>query len=261
MKGLIGQAFKELDFYILMGAELEFYVHSLPFIPPFQFKSMEIKKEMGKMQFEAIFPPTFDLSALALEIVKFRFLSKEDASFEAYHASGEPFSALQFNFSVWRKNNGDFSPENNLLQSEQIRNSVLFFLLQDIPYQLKFFIRNDNCKKRLTDLESIKKFRNSPFTISCGGQNNRTAALRLIYEESNKYILGGKSIYGYRIEHRVPSGNCRVFSSISSIVTSIIKGMTSKMPLPLVPILYSNAFEEEIISSVNLQRIIPINIE
>lgn len=246
---------EKLGMNILMGAELEFYVTDPQFSLPRELSHIEIKKELGNMQFEAVFPPTFNLGRLALEISRFRFFLRRHASFEAFTTENEPFSSLQFNFSLW-KEKSNFSAKNDLLRTPELQNAALFFLLKDLPSHLRFFVKNANCVSRLTNIDSIKKFRNSPFTISAGGKNNRTCALRLIHEKNYKYTLDGKVLKGFRIEHRVPSSNARVFSSILSIINSLQKAYNYEKVLPQVPLLHGNAFEEEIMIASNLKRII-----
>jgi len=237
---------KEKNIELLIGVELEFYLEDKSFpILNLQTENFTIKKEIGEGQFEAVFPLNFNTLQVLKSVIFFRNQYKNILNFQGYAFPEEPNSGMQFNFSLWK--NGE-----NMMENRDFRNSIIFSLLKFLPESLKYFIKNENCILRLTDVEKIKKFRNSPFNISCGGHSNRTTAIRVIDEGSEKYLLQGKAVKGYRIEHRVPSSSASVLKSFNAILKAILHGIEMPGSPENVEILHSNAFEEEIISAFNL---------
>lgn len=231
----------ELDVQVLMGIELEFYSNQVPFLD-----GIDIKAETGVNQFEAIFKLTDDIKTLAAQVINFKNSFRGCANFDALPFKDQPPSAMQVNFSLWRSSS-------NLLDNIVIRNSVISSILKFLPESLVFFTRNISCLERLGNLESVMKFRNSPVNISCGGDNNRTTAIRVINEISNKYTFNGKIINGFRIEHRVPSSNCHIIPSLCVILVAIIYGLRNLQNNIEIDVLYTNAFEHETIKRFNLE--------
>ena len=208
-------------FEVKVGVELEFYSKK-----PKGFFRGEVKEEMGEGQLELVIPHSSNIPKVLKEVLNFKKEFKESADFRAYHL-GLPSSALQFNISVHKQGLPFVTPQ------------ILHHLLMDVKPGLPFFAPTENCLLRLTDLQKIKEFRNSPYTLCVGDKNNRTAAIRLIEN---------------RIEHRVPSASCLVIKSFRSILNSISKGL-SETEEKHVPIIYANAFEEEVIALHTLELI------
>jgi glutamine synthetase len=240
------KSLKEKNIELLIGIELEFYLEDKNFpILNLQTEDFAIKKEVGEGQFEAVFHLNSNVFQVLKSAILFRNRYIKILNFKGYAFTSEPNSGMQFNFSLWK--NGE-----NMMENDDFRNRIIFSLLKFLPESLNDFVKNENCILRLTDSEKIKKFRNSPCNISCGGQSNRTTAIRLIDERSEKYLLWGKSVKGYRIEHRVPSSSASVLKSFTAILKAILHGIEIPISPENVEILHSNAFEEEIISAFNL---------
>ena len=208
-------------FEVRVGVELEFYSKRAK-----SFFNGEVKEEIGKGQLEVVFPHSSNIPQVLKEVLQFKRKYKEDADFRAHHF-GLPSSALQFNISIHKQGKPFVTP------------GILHHLLADIKPDLHFFAPTENCRARLKDLEKIKNFRNSPYTLCIGDKNNRTAAIRVIEN---------------RIEHRVPSASCLVIPSFRSILNSISKGLQETEERHL-PIIYANAFEEEVMTLYNLELI------
>jgi glutamine synthetase len=217
---------KELNIQICLGVELEFY--SLLPKEEFIFEDVILKDEIGKGQIEAVFQHSFNVLHVLRQVIRFRNKFKEQADFNAFLNANTPSSAIQFNVSVWQEGK-------NILN-----NNILYFVLDETSQNLSPFMPTDNCRMRLTNIEGIKKFRNSPYTFSVGGSENRTSMIRLI---------------GDRFEHRLPSPKCLILQSFAVILNGIIKGCMQKEEIEL-NILYSNSFEEEIINTFNLIKIL-----
>lgn len=207
---------------IIVGVELEFYSTK-----PKEFFGDFVKNEIGEGQLEAVFAHSSNYVQVLKNVVDFKKKFNSVANFNAYHPL-LPSSSLQFNISILK--------DNELF----LTHNILHHLLIGIKPNLHFFAPTENCIQRLTDIEKIKEFRNSPYTLCVGEKNNRTAAIR---------IIDG------RIEHRVPSSNCNVIKSFRAILNSITNGASDDANISL-PILHSNAFEEEVINSYNLEKII-----
>ena len=216
---------KSLNIEVFLGIELEFYSH-LP-KTHFSYKNVVLKDEIGEGQIEAVFPHSNNILALLKQVINFRNNFKKEANFNAFFKSSLPPSAMQFNVSVLQ--NG----------RSILNDNILHFLLKQVEVNLQHFAPSLNCKKRLCNIKGIKVFRNSPYTISVGYKENRTAMIRVRD--------------GY-FEHRLPSPKCKILKSFDSILNAIILGVGSKTDYT-VNILHSNCFEEEVISSFNLKLI------
>lgn len=216
---------EKLEIEVFLGVELEFYSHLSK--EYFAFKNVELKDEIGKGQIEAIFPYKNNFFEVLRDVIKFRNSFRSLANFNAFIDLKTPPSALQFNVSIFK--NGKNILSNAILQS----------VLQNTKNNLEVFAPTQNCKQRLKEIALIREFRNSPYTFCIGGKNNRTSAIRV------------KDDY---FEHRIPSPNCKIIKSFSVILEAIIEGINKEDVIDL-PILHSNAFEDEVIMSFGLIKI------
>lgn len=244
---MISSLIKELklkNYQILLGVELEFYTKLGK--QAFEQEGVLIKNEIGEGQLEAVFEADFNILQVLRKVIHFRNKFARIANFNAFVGVEQPPSALQFSFSLWRE--GENIIKSAYLEgiaSEdsvnlRVRNNILYYLLESIPLAIPYFAPTANCLKRISNYDGVLKFRNFPVNISCGWQNNRTTAIRM--REG-------------RVEHRVPSSNCLILKSFNSILEAILKGVEEEKELQ-VPILYSNAFEEETIKQFNLKPLI-----
>lgn len=210
---------------VFLGIELEFY-SKLP-KSYFVYKNFALKNEIGEGQIEIVFPHSSNVLEVLKNVISFRNTFKKDINFNAFIKTQLPPSSMQFNVSIIK--NGK-----NILN-----HNILYFLLQESKNALYHFAPTQNCKQRLSNLEGIKQFRNSPYTLSIGSNKNRTAMIRVRD--------------GY-FEHRLASPICKVIKSFDAILNSIILGLQSKKEYK-VDIIHSNAFEEEVIKQYNLIKI------
>ena len=225
------EALKQKNYQILLGVELEFY--SALGKEVFMQEGVLIKSEIGEGQLEAVFEHDFNILQVLRKVIHFRNKFAGIANFNAFVGVEQPPSAMQFSFSLWQEGE-------NCLKFVKLRDNILYYLLELMPFAMPYFAPTTNCLKRLSNHEGVLKFRNFPVNISCGWQNNRTTAIRVCEE---------------RVEHRVPSSNCLILKSFNSILGAILKGVEEGKELQ-VPILYSNAFEEETIKQFNLKPLI-----
>lgn len=280
----------------MVGVELEFYSSLPKeffgnTLLPARDEGFEItiKEEIGKGQLEAVFRHSQNIPKVLKDVIDFKKKFKDKADFKAYH-HGLPSCALQFNISILKdgkpllfkfdilsegsastsshhpyplaaregvykfplhKKESSLPPAigegfNKDLQADgrddrnTLCSNILHHLLADIKPNLHIFAPTQNCRLRLSDIEKIRNYRNSPYTLCVGDKNNRTTAIRVLEE---------------RIEHRVPSASAPLIPSFRVILNSIQKGI-NETEQKYTPIIYSNAFEEEVISLYNLERII-----
>jgi glutamine synthetase len=233
---MIARLLKELnglEVEIFLGIELEFYSPlSLEIFlqtekPENSFKNLIFKEEIGKNQIEVVFPFKKDVFAVLKNVISFRNKFKDKANFNAFVSKETPPSALQFNVSILQ--NG----------CDVLNEKILYFVLEETMQNPNYFVPSENCKKRLTEIEMIKEFRNSPFTFCIGGKNNRTSCIR--FKE------------GF-FEHRLPSPSCKVLKCFEVILRGILKGLLCKEEI-YVEIVHSNAFEDDVISHFGLHKI------
>ena len=214
-----------MEVEVFLGIELEFYTQFKK--EKFVFKSVELKDEIGEGQIEAVFYHTKNIFEVLRSVILFRNKFKDIANFDAFINQNTPPSALQFNVSIYK--NGVSILNNAILQS------VLDFTQSN----LEVFAPTLNCKNRLSNLDLITEFRNSPYTFCIGGKNNRTSVIRLRE--------------GY-FEHRLPSPSCKISKSFEVILMGVLEGL--KKEDIAINILHSNAFEESVINQFGLIKII-----
>lgn len=243
---------QELNITFLSGIELEFYSTDIIFTSIdksiFLNPNLEIKREIGENQFEAVFCCTDNIKLLLENINDFKDKFKKVCNFDAFINHLMPPSGMQINFSLWKLCD-------NILNEYKIRNAILHSLLCDLKKDISVFTVNEKCIERLTNLDLVNKFRNSPVNVSCGGASNRTVAIRVINDLNGKYRFNNKSLTGYRIEHRVPSSDAKIELCMIAVLDSVVKGLQN-LNVPAVELLHGNAFEPDIINQFNLEPII-----
>lgn len=216
---------KALNLEVLLGIELEFY-SSFP-KEAFKFRDVILKDEIGKGQIEAIFLHNKPLLQVLKDTILFRNNFRSMANFNAVVRQDLPPSSMQLNFSILSKGK-------NILNE-----NIIYFVLEETKKNMQCFAPTENCKLRLKNLDSIKEFRNSPYTFSVGSSSNRTSAIRIRD--------------GY-FEHRLPSPSCILLQSCNVILQSIIMGFESKKNFKITQI-HANAFEKPCIEQFGLEII------
>ena len=163
------------------GCELEFYIKSFAKDKEGSIQKilnelrqscdfiLDIKNEIGTNQFEVVFKVCDSPVILADYVYMFQYNAKEIAKsnmsfiyFEAKPFFEEPPSSMQFSFSFYDENN------TNILNYERQDwlDCIISSMLHHLPSSVKFFAPTVRCYDRFSQIECIKKYRNSPSTIS-----------------------------------------------------------------------------------------------
>ena len=231
---------KRFNLKLKIGFELEFYLLDTDYKKSSKFKLEQridnfylifsrylknnslsskiiIAKEAGHHQFEI---KTLASTSLILQINNLNLAKKQIAkiankqklkpSFAGQPNKKDCGSALQINFSLIDKNQKNIlnSPED---KCKKLIDYFLFNILENINKTLPIFVPKASDFLRFSIeinqyLSKIGKY-NSPTRISVGN-NNRTAAIRIIPKE--------------RIEYRIPSANCNIKASLAFFLLIMI---------------------------------------
>ena len=268
--------FKEKNFILKIGVEIEFYLLDKNIIENDFYDEVKnfckinnieienIEKERGQFQYEIEFKPYIDIAKLINDyaLLKSFLLQNFNITFETFPFFNQPFSALQTNVNLVDENNKnlfareDKNGEKN--ESKLLLNSIgglLFYLNKFLKYYSndgKDLIRYDLLINKILQKNG---FVPAPTFISWG-VNNRTSSIRIpVPKDLNdlkKYIENDNN--SRRIEFRIASSNADLKFVIFCNLFSILKGINDNI-LPIEKTSY-NVIEKNIgLKNIELEEL------